>query len=120
MSSVKLFGIILLGVFGGFILLTIIMSAVERGKSGSTADMEWEAAFQCQQYAKSMLKAPATASFLAIRSQEKRALPNNKYRVRAYVDAQNSFGALIRNHYTCEIAHQGGDRWAVTSLVFAK
>jgi hypothetical protein len=33
----------------------------------------------------------------------------NKYVVRAYVDAINSFGAKLRNDYVCTVQYTGGD-----------
>ena len=38
------------------------------------------------------------------------------YVVRGYVDAENSFGAMIRSNFTCEICDEGDDRWPLVSL----
>ncbi len=72
----------------------------------------------CQDFVDDKLRAPATAKFPWFDRAMATHLGEGKYRVRAYVDSQNSFGALIRTTFNCEIAHQGGDRWRLTSLIF--
>lgn len=38
--------------------------------------------------------------------------------VASYVDSQNSFGALLRSQYICEVEHLGGDKWRLLALEF--
>jgi hypothetical protein len=58
-----------------------------------------------EEFVKERLKSPSTASFP--RSSEKRdyitKLGENKYLIEAWVDSQNSFGAMIRSNYSCTI-----------------
>lgn len=67
------------------------------------------------------LKAPATADFHAGGFQNPqehvRALGKDSYRVSGYVDAQNSFGAQIRNHFVCEVRNIGGENWTCDSII---
>jgi hypothetical protein len=59
-------------------------------------------------FVKARLKAPATADFSSLSGSAAPA-GDNKYVVRAYVDAQNSFGANIRNNYVCTVQYMGGE-----------
>lgn len=49
------------------------------------------------------LKSPSTASYPWITSIVSRYIGNCRYEVLAYVDAQNSFGATIRNYFHSEL-----------------
>lgn len=59
----------------------------------------------CRAKVKANLKAPATAQF----SQETvaRQPTGNLYEVRGLVDAENGFGALLRQRYTCTVTADG-------------
>ena len=58
------------------------------------------------------LKAPSTASFFETRVLEHR---NKHYLVFVAVDAQNSFGAMIRNKFVCCVELAGGDKYYVNN-----
>lgn len=63
----------------------------------------------CQEVAKKQLKAPATARF----SEEKPVdLGDRFYYIDGVVDAQNSFGATVRNKYLCKAESKDG-AWTV-------
>lgn len=102
MTAVAIIVLLIVGVFFG------------RGTSTPSArDLEIDAFIMCRQYVEQALKAPATADFPATRGV---LISENTYGIRAYVDAQNSFGAKIRTHYTCTVRHLGGDRWELVSF----
>lgn len=74
----------------------------------------------CQQFVKMNLKAPASADFgglLAGDWQDPNThaihMGNGKYRCTGFVDAQNSFGAQIRNQFGLTIKYIGNDNWKV-------
>jgi hypothetical protein len=72
----------------------------------------------CWQFVWGRLKAPATAEFPtssdpAVRSER---LANGAYLVRAYVDSQNGFGALVRTPFTCNVTWQQGEMWHLNDL----
>lgn len=46
------------------------------------------------------LKSPSTADFCSYPEATITDLGNNRYRIKGYVDAQNSFGATIRSNFT--------------------
>ena len=68
----------------------------------------------CEQFVTERLKAPSTAKFQWISRDE---LGNGRFHVNAYVDSQNSFGAMLRTHFNCTVKHIEGDRWRLEDLV---
>ncbi len=72
----------------------------------------------CQQFIEDRLKAPSTAEFPSGYSQYTTRLSSTRFRVDAYVDAENSFGAMIRNEFSCTVVYQGNDRWRLEDLIF--
>lgn len=83
-----------------------------------------EAWVMAQDFVKQNLKSPSTASFGSLFSDYQSpddtvsVLGNGKYRVRGWVDSQNSFGAMLRTRFTCDLEYLGNDRWRCPSLVF--
>jgi hypothetical protein len=75
-----------------------------------------EAKVMCEQFVRSRLKAPRTASFSHVWETEIRGSGDGPYEVAGFVDAQNSFGALLRNPYTCSVEATGGDKWKLLEL----
>ena len=57
---------------------------------------------QCQGFVKDRLKAPATAEF-SYSDFTSSALVDNQLTIKSYVDAQNSFGAKLRNNFLCTV-----------------
>lgn len=72
-----------------------------------------------QIYVKKQLKSPSTAKFpwTGVRDVEPRT--NNIYMVKSYVDAQNAFGATVRQHFICEI-QDIDEGWKVISFEFVE
>lgn len=65
-----------------------------------------------QTFVKKQLKAPSTAKFPYI--NEASVLREGKcgFRVESYVDAQNSFGAMLRTYYTASVVYEPrSDTW---------
>lgn len=60
-----------------------------------------------QAFTKTFLKAPATADFPLEAIRVKRDA--DTFEVVGYVDAQNSYGALLRSDLICNMAYLGGD-----------
>lgn len=56
---------------------------------------------------KKKLKAPSTAEFPGLRESEVTREGPDVFIVKSYVDAQNSFGAKIRNHFTVKVEFTG-------------
>jgi hypothetical protein len=80
-----------------------------------------DAAIMAQVYVKYRLKSPATAKFPStdhfLVKRNSPAGDTLTWEVRGYVDAQNSFGATVRERFTCRIERQGG-QWGLLDLKF--
>lgn len=77
----------------------------------------FDALYACEQYTKGRLRSPSTAKFgkAGTTADAVRSLGEGRYKVIGYVDAQNAFGAMIRNVYECDVTVEGG-RTNVTDL----
>ena len=86
------------------------------GGGGVSDDVkEMGAVLVCRDYAAGRLKAPSTAKFQRSSDAVVTRLGVNKYRVKSYVDAENSFGAMIRTTYLCAVT-LNGEMWTLNSL----
>lgn len=71
------------------------------------APNEYNAQAQCKRWVEERLKAPSTAKF----SNEQRTPTGvGSWTISGTVDSQNSFGAMVRNDWSCKIAADG-DMW---------
>lgn len=101
---------IILACFCGLLATGLLVSEDE-----STGASPIRASIMCENIIESQLVAPSTAEFASYNEQQIWTLGKNSgtyenaYRVRGYVDAQNSFGAKIRTYYTCDISYNGGE-----------
>lgn len=113
-------------VFGGG-----VFSGVDRRQPASTSPVEEEAEVApeplhskveayvyCKMLVRNSLKAPATAVFPRESYTDVTVdQGGGRYSVRSYVDAENSFGALIRSRYECTVKSVGRKRYEVVNLV---
>lgn len=93
------FGFILIAV--GVVVAIVIGLSVYgsfRNANPTDSDKQAESQVACEEVVKNNLKSPSTASF----SNETATGTAGSYTVTGDVDSQNSFGAMIRNHFTCE------------------
>jgi hypothetical protein len=68
-------------------------------------------------FVKKVLKSPSTAEFpWGTTDSTIRNIGNCTYDVRSYVDAQNSFGAKIRNNYHVVVKYEGNDKWTAQKI----
>lgn len=68
----------------------------------------------CQEFVKRQLRSPSTAKF-PFTEQRISRLRRNVYRVSGPVDAQNAFGATIRNRYICEV-EKSASQWKLLDI----
>lgn len=96
-----------MGCFGFFLIAVGVVVAIVIGLSiwGSyrnahptDEDKQAESQVACEDVVKKNLKSPSTASF----SNETATGTDGQYTVTGDVDSQNSFGATVRAHFTCE------------------
>jgi predicted RNA-binding Zn-ribbon protein involved in translation (DUF1610 family) len=74
------------------------------------------ASVMCNDFVKDRLIAPSTAEFPL--RQEVIRKSASIYRVSSYVDAQNSFGAKLRQNYICEV-QRDGENWKLIEFEMA-
>jgi hypothetical protein len=79
-------------------------------KAQSYCENRRTAYYMSQEFVKMSLKAPSSAEFPRMEDSEVSVnyLGDCTHDVRAYVDAQNSFGAKIRNRYYVKLKNQKG------------
>ncbi|MBU4482119.1 PH domain-containing protein, partial [Patescibacteria group bacterium] len=84
------------------IIITIFSSGDDSKNSYDNKNNNGDVAAVCaQEKIKTMLKSPSSAKFpWGLTSS---LISGNKYKVANYVDSQNSFGAMIRTNYVCEV-----------------
>ena len=80
------------------------------------ADRRAEAFTVCEQFVERRLKAPGTAKFSHVWDSTISGSGGGPYEIDGYVDAQNSFGALLRNRYSCSVEASSGKSWTLKSL----
>jgi hypothetical protein len=103
------------------ILMTVIFCilAFIRGLAESDKPTEDGAFGACRGFVSDRLRAPATAKFRDLTSDGASAdsTAENQFSVRASVDAENGFGALIRSSYRCEVTYlPDSDQWRLDDL----
>lgn len=80
----------------------------------STAPTIGAAYAACEVAVGERLKAPGTAKF---GGQDYRKIDTGYYELVGWVDAQNGFGATIRNRYVCK-AFEGDTGWRISGVTF--
>jgi len=78
----------------------------------------------CMGFVEGQLKSPSSADFSSYGNsnvtqlkQTRRGGKNEiQYLVTGYVDAQNSFGAQIRNNYSCKVTGITGGKWILNKI----
>jgi hypothetical protein len=78
----------------------------------------------CIHYVEQRLKSPSSAEFSSLSNSNVVKLKttlrggknNIKYLVTGYVDSKNSFGAKIRNNYSCKVTGETGGSWTLDNI----
>jgi len=85
-----------------------------------TEDNSMMAYIMMEDFIPKYLKSPSSVKFPGFLKKDLHTtfLGNCTYRIRSYVDSQNSFGAMIRTWFTGEIKQISADRWQLVSLKF--
>lgn len=96
--------------------LTVIWLFTRPAGETQTLTLEQEADRICRQAMNDRLKAPATAKFppesVDVITRE---VYDGSYRVTSYVDAENSFGALLRTEYSCRLKREA-EQWVLIQI----
>lgn len=108
--------LVLLLILGGGCLLSVRGCGSVDPDAWRTTDNSVEAYVMMQDFVRDRLKAPATAEFPWDGVSATTKVEDRKYRIRSYVDSQNSFGALIRTTYVGELEQVDRTKWKLISL----
>lgn len=82
----------------------------------SISQAEIDAFVMSQNFVEKRLKAPSTAEFCSYSDATVLDLGDGRFRVSAYVNAENSFGAKVRTTYICVLKSKDGDTWTLERL----
>lgn len=88
------------------LVLVFVISLIGGGGSDDDEVNDYAARLQCEDWLKEKLKAPSSAKFV----DTVVAGGPSAWTVSGEVDAENSFGAMIRAQWTCSI-RLDGDYW---------
>ncbi len=104
----KVLGFGCLGIIGLFVLLAIIGGI----SGGGGSDLKFDAYYTATaSFVPAHLKAPSTAKFAAY-GESGVSVDGDVYTVTGWVDAQNSFGAMVRQRYICKMRwEQARGKW---------
>lgn len=84
----------------------------ERKRQAAIEARKSDAYTMSQEFVKNILKSPSSARFQSYSSQHVVVVyTDGWYIVKAVVDSQNGFGAMLRATYYCKLRPISGDRW---------
>ncbi|MBA4376972.1 MAG: hypothetical protein C0401_12490 [Anaerolinea sp.] len=92
-----------------------VASMISGGDSETSISPSESAWYACRQFVEDRLKAPKTADFERYDANKVTKYNKSEWIVTITVDAQNSFGAMIRSEFICSVRDQG-DTWKLLSL----
>lgn len=107
---IAIFVVILVGIC----LVFFLFSDNDGGKPKEPDTID--AVYMCKQFVTDQLKSPSTADFQNMYDAKVEEVSSNVYQVVSYVDAQNSFGAMLRTTYFCKVEFVGNDQWKLLDL----
>lgn len=110
---------------GAFVLMVISLAnnTTIKSKTEVYQGNHKNAYYISQQFVENYLKAPSTAEFPSWYDQEHSVVQKpgsfTQYTINSYVDAQNTFGAMIREYYVCEVEYiKATDKWRLIDFKF--
>lgn len=83
-------------------------------KSTIATGSQTEACTYAQMEIENKLKSPSTAKHPACSLNTYTKLSASKYKVKSYVEAQNSFGAIVRTNYQCTVTFNNDSSYYVS------
>lgn len=102
----------LIGAFAVLVIAgTVGVLVFGTGQKAPATDRRAEAVTRCEAAVKDRLKAPATARFSGISGDRPTGTSYQRFDLSGTVDAENSFGALVRSSWTCIVSYdsESGD-----------
>lgn len=104
--------------------LTFVLSGcgqeTKEEKDARLCDDEISAFVMATQFVESSLRSPSTADFPYYSDQEVQVVmePNCRFTVLGYVDAQNGFGATIRQRWIVKLKYLTDGRYSSEEILF--
>lgn len=107
-----------LGIAFLVLVLVIASRSSTEEKDPNPGNDKISAMVTCEKFVRDRLKAPATTTFTGLRMMDR---GEHHWSVTGYVDAQNGFGALIRNQFGCELTFEGlGKPWSASAVTITQ
>ena len=111
--AVRISGLLLLC----WVTVSFLASSEDSDAPRDNSILAYNLAEEC---VKQRLKSPSTAEFAGLFEKKDHVtkIGPDKYQIRSYVDAQNSFGAMIRNQWSCTITlYNDGDSYTCENVI---
>lgn len=89
----------------GLIAVAVIVILIKGPVKDSNVPDKYEVISVAEKFVKNNLKAPSTAEFSPLSETTINIFKDNSVWVDGYVDAQNSFGAMIRSKYSVKMIY---------------
>ena len=86
------------------------------GKDREREPSTLEAWSACKEFVRQDLKAPSTAKFPTFDKNFVQEHDNNNWRVSAWVDSENAFGATLRAHFICVLRYENQE-WHLKDIL---
>lgn len=108
---------LVLGFVGMCALVAVMVHSTPTAWADNCNDSTY-AFVMSQNFVRRTLKSPSSAKFPNITSSgvSARNLGGCRHQVDAYVDAQNSFGAMVRSQYSVEMKYNSDNTWSASNL----
>lgn len=122
--------VVKIGMGFGVVLLLSVIGALQSDKPdrpGATNEVSRQkvdrgdkdtALVMAQGFVKDNLKSPSSAEFGWPSEYSIIQLEENRFSVSGWVDSQNSFGAMLRTNFVCDVEYAGNDEWRLRNLNF--
>lgn len=100
-----------------FLVFKCSCSETDQERANRTEqNSEFTAYYNSQQCVKELLKSPSTAEFPSGSNQFVTKIDEDTYLINSYVDSQNSFGAMLRTNYVCQITLNSDDTYTCDNV----
>jgi amino acid transporter len=97
------------------IIFFIILVSNCAGSDNNQMPLEQSSWYTCETFVERVLKSPKTADFEHYNANKVNKIGENIFEVTLYVDAENSFGALIRSTFYCKMNYDG-ENWTLLDI----
>lgn len=100
-----------------FLVLKCSCSETDEEKAiRNEQNIKFHAYFNSQQCLKDLLKSPSTAEFPSGSEQFVTRIDDNTFIINSYVDSQNSFGAMLRTNFVCQVTLIDNENYTCDSV----